>query len=274
MIRLENISKSFGKQQVLKNISLSIDHGENLSLLGLSGSGKTTLLRIINQLEIPESGSVYFNNSPIANLNILEVRRQMGYVIQHGGLFPHYSVLENIGVVPRLLGWSKNQIKERADELLLKLHLDPKTYIHKMPWQMSGGQQQRIGIARALAANPPVILMDEPFGALDPITRTNIRHEFMHLDELKEKTIILVTHDVQEAFEMGDKIALLRKGELLKHASPLELLEDTQNNFLMDFIGDERFVLMLKEKGLYERFTSPEQLQKMDWDTLKQFLHD
>lgn len=274
MISLQNISKSFGNQTVLKNINLTVDAGETLALLGLSGSGKTTLLRLINQLEKPDSGTILIENQPIQHQNILTLRRKMGYVIQQGGLFPHYSVLENIGVVPRLLGWSNAAIKERAEELLLKLHLDPSTYLYKMPHQLSGGQQQRIGIARALAANPPVLLMDEPFGALDPITRTDIRHEFLHLDELKEKTIIMVTHDVQEAFEMGDKIALLRKGELLKHDTPLALLEDHESNFLSDFIGTERLVLMLKEKGLYELLNHKEQQNKLNWAQLQSWIND
>lgn len=255
MIRLENIHKSFGKQTVLSNLSLSVNTGETQVLLGLSGSGKTTVLKLINALLKPDSGGVFFLDKDLSTQNILDVRRQIGYVIQSGGLFPHYTVYQNVAIVPRLLKWPEEKIKERAQLLLKKLDLNPNDYFNKYPNQLSGGQAQRVSLARSLAANPPVLLMDEPFGALDPITRNSIRKEFLELDELKEKTIILVTHDVQEAFEMGDRIAIMHEGNIVQNDTPANLLAKP-TDFTLSFIQSELLTLGLKQQGLYDQWNN------------------
>ncbi len=235
---------------MLKGISLEVPQGETLVLLGLSGSGKTTTLKLINGLEKPDQGLVFFEEQALAQSDLLSLRRKMGYVIQEGGLFPHYTVFENVALVPRLLKWDEERIKNRYRLLLEKLQLNPEEYYHQYPDQLSGGQQQRIGLARALAANPPVLLMDEPFGALDPITRASVRQEFLKLDELREKTIVLVTHDVQEAFELGDRIALMDEGRIVQIGKPAELLDQPVNDFVQSFMAKDHWWLRLKEAGL------------------------
>jgi osmoprotectant transport system ATP-binding protein len=251
MIQLKNLSKSFGKHSVIQDFSLEIKKGETQVLLGLSGSGKTTVLKLINGLLQADAGSILFENKTLQDQDILEARRRMGYVIQQSGLFPHYTVFQNIAVVPRLLKWSQEKTMVRAKTLLEKLNLQPQDYLNKYPSELSGGEAQRVSVARALAANPPVLLMDEPFGALDPITRVSIRKQFLELDELVEKTIVLVTHDVQEAFAMGDKIALMDQGKIVQNGSPQELL-NKPTPFTQSFIGDEMLSLQLRAQGIYE----------------------
>ncbi len=246
MIEIKNLSKSYGNKVAVNNISFDVKEGENLVLLGTSGCGKTTTLRMINRLTEPDSGTININGQDITQQNPQLLRRNIGYVLQHTGLFPHYTVAENIAVVPKLLKWSQEKIKERTNSLLQKLHLDPKKYAGAYPDELSGGQQQRVGLARALMADPPVLLMDEPFGALDPLTRASIRKEFLSLDEFKNKTIIIVTHDVEEAFEMADCICLMNEGKIIQIGTPEDLLFKPANEFVSNFLNEQQLALELK----------------------------
>jgi len=251
MIKAENLVKKFGSSTAVNSISFEVKEGENLVLLGTSGCGKTTTLRMINRLIEPDSGTIFVNGTDIRSQQPEILRRGIGYVLQNHGLFPHYTVAENIAIVPRLLKWDNEAIRKRADELFQKLNLDP-SLKDKFPAALSGGQQQRVGLARSLMVNPPVLLMDEPFGALDNLTRISIRKEFRLLDELVKKTIIMVTHDVQEAFEMGDRICLMDKGEIRQIGTPEELLFHPANEFVADFLNEQRLQLELKSVLLAE----------------------
>ncbi|KAA2238556.1 ABC transporter ATP-binding protein [Chitinophaga agrisoli] len=247
MIKLEHVYKYFSQNRpAVSDVSLEVQPGETLVLLGTSGSGKTTTLRMINRLVEPSEGNILVNGKRIQDQSPEDLRRGIGYVLQENGLFPHYTVAENIAVVPNLLGWDKTRITERVDVLMEKLHLPPAEYRQKYPRQLSGGQQQRVGLARALAADPPVLLMDEPFGALDPVTRASVRKEFRTLDELAHKTVIIVTHDVQEAFELGTRIGLMDDGKLQQIGAPAELLFRPANDFVTAFFRDQRLSLELK----------------------------
>lgn len=246
MIEARKISKQFGEVKAVDNISFSIKEGETLVLVGTSGCGKTTTLRMVNRLIEADKGEVRFDGKNITTFKTHELRRKIGYVIQKTGLFPHYTVWENIAVVPALLNWEKHKTRKRTEELLHKLHLDPAEYGDKYPRQLSGGQQQRVGLARALVSDPSAILMDEPLGALDPITRKSIRKEFKELEELRKKAAVLVTHDITEAFELGDKICLMDKGKIVDRGSPKELLFESGNEFTADFLKGQRFQLTLQ----------------------------
>jgi osmoprotectant transport system ATP-binding protein len=257
MITLEGISKHYNKRVAVNNISFHLKEGEILVLLGTSGSGKTTTLRMINRLVEPTSGEILIDGKSVFSIAPAVLRRTMGYVLQSYGLFPHYTVEENIAIVPKLLHWPKEKIKQRTIELLNKLQLPPEEFMQVYPDKLSGGQKQRVSLARAMAANPPILLMDEPFGALDPITRADIRKEFSSLDELKNKTVILVTHDVQEAFTLGDKIGLMDKGDVVQMGKPAELLFHPQNDFVKQFLDHQRLQLELNTISL-----------KSIWDSL------
>lgn len=243
MIKVQNITKTFGTHKAVDNISFTVGDGENVVFLGTSGCGKTTLLKMINRLIEPDSGEILIGGMRIRDQPPEQLRRGIGYVFQNNGLFPHYSIEENIGIVPRLLGWDKQKIAARATQLMEKLHLPPGQYRNAYPHELSGGQQQRVGIARALAANPPVLLMDEPFGALDPITRARVRKDFKELDELRSTTIILVTHDVQEAFELADRIFLMDEGAIVQQGTPDQLLFEPGGEYARDFFEEQRFQL-------------------------------
>ena len=245
MIKAENLVKKFDTSVAVNNLSFEVSEGENLVLLGTSGCGKTTTLRMINRLIEPDSGRILLNGLDVRSQQPEMLRRGIGYVLQNHGLFPHYTVAENIAIVPRLLHWGKDAIQKRADELFQKLNLDP-SLAGKFPVSLSGGQQQRVGLMRSLMVNPPVLLMDEPFGALDNLTRIRIRKEFRMLDELKKKTIIMVTHDVQEAFEIGDRICLMDKGEIKQIGTPEMLLFHPANDFVKAFFNEQRLQLKLK----------------------------
>ncbi|MHB8206444.1 ABC transporter ATP-binding protein [Mucilaginibacter sp.] len=245
MIKVEHLSKHFGKIKAVDGISFDVNEHENLVLLGTSGSGKTTTLKMLNRLIEPTQGKIFINNKNILEQQPEILRRGIGYVLQNNGLFPHYTVGENIAIVPQLLKWDKKQIEHRVSELLEKLHLS-KNYLNVYPNELSGGEQQRVGLARALAADPPVLLMDEPFGALDNITKAKIRAEFKALDELKKKTIIMVTHDVQEAFELGDRICLMDAGKIVQQGTPSDLLFKPKNKFVEDFLKEQRLQLEFK----------------------------
>lgn len=246
MIQLKQVSKQYKNIKAVDDISFEVREGETVVLLGTSGCGKTTTLRMINRLAELTSGEIVVNGQNIQEQPVEKMRREIGYVLQHHGLFPHYTVAENIAIVPNLLKWNKNKIKNRTTELLEKLQLS-ETFADLYPAQLSGGQQQRIGLARALAAYPPVLLMDEPLGALDPVTRTGIRKEFRELDELKRKTILMVTHDVPEAFELGDRICLMNKGKIVQIGKATDLLFNPLNDFVSSFIKEHHFQLELQK---------------------------
>jgi osmoprotectant transport system ATP-binding protein len=275
MIKVDHISKTFGKVKAVNGVSFEVEDGENLILLGTSGCGKTTTLKMINRLIEPTSGEIYIAGKNIKEQQPEELRRGIGYVLQNNGLFPHYTVAENIAIVPQLLNWDKKRIHDRTHELLEKLHLD-KSHLKSYPKELSGGQQQRVGLARALVADPPVLLMDEPFGALDNVTRSKIHKEFRALDELKRKTILMVTHDVQEAFELGDRICLMDKGKIVQNGTPADLLFKPANSFVKDFLKEQRLQLEFKSVRLSDIDHEAERTHKDEtvWDAMEKFKGD
>ncbi|XWW46898.1 ABC transporter ATP-binding protein [Fibrella sp. USSR17] len=234
-ICLTNVTKRYHDRAVVDDLTLTIPMGETLVLLGTSGCGKTTTLKMINRLIDADAGTIAINGKDSRQQEPHELRRSIGYVIQDAGLFPHYTVADNIAVVPRLLNWEPERIRQRTQELLTMLRL-PATVLTRFPDQLSGGQRQRIGLARALAADPPIILMDEPFGALDPITRAAIRREFRKLEALQQKTIVLVTHDVREAVNLGDRIALMDAGRIVQMGPPDELQHQPATEFVRTYM--------------------------------------
>ncbi|KUP08229.1 glycine/betaine ABC transporter ATP-binding protein [Bacillus coahuilensis m2-6] len=241
MILFENVSKQFedGTKAVDK-LNLSINEGELIALIGPSGCGKTTTMKMINKLLLPTEGSIYINGEDISKVDEVKLRRNIGYVIQRIGLLPHMTIEENIALIPKLNGWTSEKWKPRVDELLNLVGLDPNTFRHRYPLELSGGQQQRVGVIRALAAEPPIILMDEPFSALDPISREQLQDELKRIQEQIHKTIIFVTHDMDEALKIADRIVLMREGRIEQIATPDELLQSPANTFVEDFIGVHR----------------------------------
>lgn len=222
-VEFRNVTLVKGDRSLVSNLNFSIRQGEALILLGRSGSGKTTTMKLINHLYMPTSGEVLFEDIPTTEWDEIKLRRQIGYVIQETGLFPHFTVEKNVGLVPRLEGrQTKQQIRNRVFDLLQLVSLDPKQFAHRYPHQLSGGQRQRVGVARALAADPPVLLMDEPFGALDPITRLELQQEFRRLQEELGKTVVFVTHDIQEAFVLASRIGLMDEGQMVFLGTPEE----------------------------------------------------
>ncbi|MEE4609222.1 MAG: ABC transporter ATP-binding protein, partial [Desulfobacteraceae bacterium] len=242
MIRLEKVTKIYPGTNVpaVNDVDLEVPEGEICVLIGSSGCGKTTLMRMINRLIPITSGSIYIDGKNILDMDPIELRRHVGYAIQQIGLFPHMTVYDNIATVPRLLKWEKKRIDERVDELLTLVQLDPAQFRHRYPRELSGGQAQRIGVARAMATDPPVMLMDEPFGAIDPINREVLQDQFLKIQSQIKKTIVFVTHDIHEAIKMGDKIALLDAGRLVQFATPEKLLTKPRNQFVKDFVGADR----------------------------------
>ncbi|WP_293898548.1 ABC transporter ATP-binding protein [Sphingobacterium sp. UBA5670] len=251
MIDIVSISKFFNGKAAVDQISLQANQGEVLVLLGTSGCGKTTTLKMINRLIEPDKGQIFIAGKDIRERDIHDLRRQIGFVMQHAGLFPHYTVARNIAVVPELLKWEKKKISMRTAELLHKLNLGEEI-LQRYPHELSGGQQQRVGIARALIADSPILLMDEPFGALDNITKADIHAEFRSLEEIRSKTIILVTHDVSEAFELGQRICLMDKGKIVQIGTPKELLYRPANEFVANFFAENRLLLEYKVTTLQE----------------------
>lgn len=237
MIEFINIAKSYAGRRVIDGLSLSIAQGEFVVVIGPSGSGKSTLLKMINRMEDHDAGKILLNGEEIYKFKVRELRLRMGYAIQSVGLFPHWTVERNIATVPQILGWSKDKIQQRVRELLQLFQLDFDQYRMRYPHQLSGGQQQRIGVARALAADPDVLLMDEPFGALDPATRSALQMEMKRVHKVSGKTIVLVTHDIDEALLLATKIVLLDNGHIVQVGSPLELLTHPINDFVVDFVG-------------------------------------
>ncbi|MEI4770247.1 ABC transporter ATP-binding protein [Psychrobacillus sp. FJAT-51614] len=241
MIRFERVSKVFEDgTEALHNVSLTIEKGHLTAIIGPSGCGKTTLMKMINRLVVPTSGEIFVDGKAVSTLDEVKLRRTIGYVIQRIGLFPHMTIEKNASLVPNLIGWTKEETAKRIRVLMEMVGLDPEQFLSKYPLELSGGQQQRIGVVRALAGDPDIVLMDEPFSALDPISREQLQIETKNLQEKIKKTIVFVTHDMDEALKIADTIIVMRKGQIEQIASPTELIEKPINNFVKDFIGIER----------------------------------
>ncbi len=241
MIRLESVTKRYGNEVAVDNLSMSIEEGELCVLVGPSGCGKTTTMKMVNRLIEPTSGTITVNGTDIMSQSAVDLRRHIGYVIQQVGLFPHLTIADNVATVPRLLGWDRSRVNTRVNELLELVGLPPATFARRYPSELSGGQRQRAGVARALAADPPVLLMDEPFGAIDPITRDRLQVEFLRLQSEVRKTIVFVTHDIEEAVRMGDRIAILAQGgHLQQYDTPAKILGNPATPFVADFVGSDR----------------------------------
>ena len=238
MIRLEAVTKRYGGTVAVDGLSLEVAEGETCVLVGPSGCGKTTTLKMVNRLVEPTSGRVVVGGRDVATVDPVALRRGIGYVIQQVGLFPHLDVAANVATVPRLLGWDRERTRARVDGLLDLVGLDAATFRHRRPEELSGGQRQRVGVARALAADPPVLLMDEPFGAVDPVTRARLQEEFVRLQGELGKTVVLVTHDIDEALRLGDHLAVLAEGgRLAQHGPPAEILARPASEFVAGFVG-------------------------------------
>ncbi|MBC7374419.1 MAG: betaine/proline/choline family ABC transporter ATP-binding protein [Frankiales bacterium] len=252
MIRLEGVSKRFDDQTVaVQQLDLDIPRGEIVCLVGPSGCGKTTTMKMVNRLVEPTSGRIVLDGEDVTRVDPVQLRRRIGYVIQQVGLFPHHRVWENVATVPSLLGWDKARRRARADELLELVGLDPAVYRDRWPAQLSGGQRQRIGVARALAADPPVLLMDEPFSAIDPIARERLQSEFLRVQQQVGKTILFVTHDIDEAVRLGDRVAVLRQGGVLEqYDTPAVVLGTPATPFVADFVGADRALRRLAVTGI------------------------
>ena len=240
MVKFKNVVKAYGNLVAVKNLDLEIPEGELVVLIGPSGCGKTTTLKMVNRLIEPTSGSIFIRDRNVMDLNPVALRREIGYVIQQIGLFPNMTIEQNIDVVPRLLGWPAEKRKRRVYELLEMVGMEPDIYAPRYPNELSGGQQQRIGVLRALAAEPPLILMDEPFGALDPIARESLQDELKSLHSRLNKTTIFVTHDMDEALKLADRVVVMNQGEVVQVATPETLLRKPANDFVASFIGKNR----------------------------------
>lgn len=246
MINCKQLSRQYGDRFAVQGVDLAVAEGELVALVGPSGCGKSTTLKMINRLVEPSSGEIHIDGQRVSDMPLTELRRQMGYVIQSTGLFPHWTVERNIATVPKLLGWDSEKIARRSEALMHKLGLTPiEQYKNKYPHELSGGQAQRVGVARALAADPKVLLMDEPFGALDPITREALQIEVRRIQQQTQKTIIFVTHDMDEALAMADKIAIMQDGKLIQFGKPIDLLINPVNDFVRSFIGQSDLGLKL-----------------------------
>lgn len=252
MIKFENVTKQFKDAKVLSNISLEIEEGQLVVLIGASGCGKTTTLKMINRLIKPTTGKVLINNKDISMEDVIELRRNIGYVIQQTGLFPHMTIKENIEIIPRVQKKNPEQITQKTYELMEMVGLECETFLDRYPTELSGGQQQRVGVARAFATDPDIILMDEPFSALDPITRSGLQEELVHLQSKFRKTIVFVTHDMDEAIKIADKICIMDKGEIVQYDTPENILKNPVNDFVSEFVGRNRI------------WTSPELIKAQD----------
>ncbi|MCO7564329.1 ABC transporter ATP-binding protein [Pseudomonas sp. S 311-6] len=264
MIQINNLNKKFGSITAVEDVSFTVEEGKICVLLGPSGCGKTTTLKMINRLIPPTSGRILIGGRDTAELDTVTLRRSIGYVIQQVGLFPNMTVEDNICVVPDLLGWNKAKSRKRAAELLEVVALEPSKFSKRFPCELSGGQQQRVGVARALAADPPVMLMDEPFGAIDPINRDIIQDEFMRIQRQVGKTVLFVSHDIDEAVKMADCVALFNAGKVEQFGTPDDLLARPASEFVANFMGGDRIMkrLRLLRAGDIARQTPPqEQMQ-------------
>lgn len=239
-IRLEKITKKYENRFVVNDINLKINGGELLIIIGPSGSGKTTMIRMINKMILPDSGEILINGHDVSALDTVNLRRNIGYVIQNIGLFPHMTLKENVSLVAKLTGWDKKKIEERVAYLLNFVSLPPEIFINRYPRQLSGGQQQRVGLARALMMDPPLLLMDEPFGALDLIIRKQLQAEFLRIKKEIGRTIIFITHDIEEAFTLGDRIAIMDNGKIIQIGTPEELIFNPKNELIIQIVNSNR----------------------------------
>src|SRR5919112_637943 len=248
MIEFKNVSKTYAgsDKAVVNDLSFTVADGEICVLVGPSGCGKTTSMRMVNRLIEPTQGDILIDDVKNTSMSGTQLRRKIGYAIQQIGLFPHRTIASNVGTVPNLVGWDSDRTASRVDELLDLVGLPPDRYRDRYPAELSGGQQQRVGVARALAADPPIMLMDEPFGAVDPITRDRLQNEFLHIQEDIKKTIVFVTHDIDEAIKMGDKIAILKEGGVLaQYDTPENILAHPESEFVSSFVGGDRVLKRL-----------------------------
>lgn len=257
MIELQGLTKTYAGKDVVHDVSLRVESGEFGVLIGPSGCGKSTTLRMINRLIPLTRGRIVLGDEDVTQLPPEQLRRRIGYAIQSIGLFPHWTVAENIAVVPGLLNWTKSRSDERVDELLNLFHLDAGEFRNKYPHQLSGGQAQRVGVARALAADPEVLLMDEPFGAVDPITREVLQNEMLRVHAQTRKTIVFVTHDMDEALKLASRIAILNAGRLVQYDRPIELLTQPADDFVSDFIGKADLGLKLLSRRWVHQYQQP-----------------
>ncbi len=251
MIEFKNVTKRYGSKTAVEDASFNIKEGEFFVLIGPSGSGKTTTLKMINRLIPLTEGYIYFKDKPVSDYEVYEMRWDIGYVLQQIALFPHMTIGENIAQVPQMKKWKESDIDKRTTELMTMVGLDPDTYKNRKPAELSGGQQQRVGVIRALAADPPVILMDEPFSALDPITRESLQDDLIALQREIKKTIVFVTHDIKEAMKLGDRICLFNEGRVEQIGTPDEFLSAPKNDFVKEFIGYQQ-----EEKATVGEFVS------------------
>ena len=240
MINFKNVSKSFGNKKILDNINIEIEKNKITCLIGESGCGKTTLLKMINRLNEPTSGTITINGRNTLKQDPIKLRRSIGYVIQQTGLFPHMTIEENIEIIPRIEKLDKKDIEKKTLELMHMIDLNPSEYLKRYPSELSGGQQQRIGIARAFATDPDIILMDEPFSALDPVTRSSLQDELIKIQSKHKKTIVFVTHDMDEAIKLADKIAILESGHIIQYDTPEMILKAPANDYVKEFVGAKR----------------------------------
>jgi osmoprotectant transport system ATP-binding protein len=256
MIRLEEVTKIYGETTAVNNLSLEVNEGEVCILIGPSGCGKTTTLRMINRLIEPTAGHIFIDGQDTSRIKAEKLRQSIGYAIQSVGLFPHMTVADNIAVVPELLHWKKDRINSRIGELLTLVNLNPVEYAAKYPGQLSGGEAQRIGVARALAADPPILLMDEPFGAVDPLTRERLQDQFVRIQQELKKTVIMVTHDLDEAIRLADRVAIMQAGRLVQYDNPEVILSKPANRFVHDFVGTDRALKRLSRISI-DAFIKP-----------------
>lgn len=250
-ISFDSVSKRFAPSgpPAVDDVTLSIDEGEFITILGSSGCGKTTLLKMVNRLYEPDSGSIHLFGENTRDVDVIKIRRRIGYVIQQVGLFPHMTVAENIATVPELLEWDRQRIAARVDELLALVGLEPESFRARYPGQLSGGQQQRIGLARALAVDPKIMLLDEPFGAIDAITRTNLQDELLRLHGGLKKTFLFVTHDITEAFKLGNRVVVMNEGRVCQFAAPAKIISHPADDFVASLIASAR-----RQERLWEDF--------------------
>lgn len=254
MICFEHVKKKFNKNKdfVVNDISFTVSEGELITILGSSGCGKTTTLKMINRLYEPDEGSIFLKGKDIKNIDVIELRRSIGYVIQQNGLFPHLTVKENMLVVPELLKWSKEKKEQRLQELFRIIQLDQKEYQNRYPRELSGGQLQRIGLARALAVSPQLVLLDEPFGALDAITRTLLQDELKRMQKELKATMLFVTHDISEAFKLGDRVMIMNEGKICQFDTPKKIIENPANDYVGALINSYRRMLCDLNEEVFE----------------------
>jgi glycine betaine/L-proline transport ATP binding subunit len=253
MIRFENVTKTYDQKTIIKNFSMEIEAGQLVVLIGPSGCGKTTLLKMINRLIEPTGGKIFVNGKDISREDPIQLRRNIGYVIQNVGLFPHMTIKENLEIIPKMKGEDPKRIEKKTRELLQLVGLDPDEFLYRFPRELSGGQQQRVGVARAFSTDSDIILMDEPFSALDPVTRNALQEELFNMQQELKKTIVFVTHDMDEAIKIADKICLIKDGEILQYDTPENILKKPATSFVKQFIGNRRIwnnPEMLKAKDL------------------------